>query len=498
MSLDTFDLLVLGAGTHGTGVAADAAGRGLRACVLDELDIGESTARVSSRLLVGGLRYLEQWHLSLVRQSLAERRVLLERAGFLIDVRPFIQVVHPNRMKLSRARMLMRAYDWLGARSLGRHQLIDLASHEYGTPLRHQFERGLMYYDCTGYDVRLAALNARLGSRHGACIAPRTRVLRIRRVDRTWELECKFEGESGNRRIRANALVNTAGPWAEALLEQSGIRSRCRARQVKISHLVVPALYEGNQVYVLTGSTGHRICVNPIGDGLHLVGAAENDFGGHSDPDAPTAGEIAWLCALVNEHFRQPLHEKDIVHAYSGLRPVYDDPANPGERIARHFLLDLDCPDCHSPLLRVYGGRVTNYRCMSESALEILKPWLPDHGGRWTAGAKLPGGGLDRDAWHAEKDRLRQRYAAIATPTLERLMDCYGDETDAVLSTRAGVAEPLVEVAPGILAGELVHLAQQEWVGESAQALRRIGMEHVTGHASDAAINGFLAANTVE
>ncbi len=477
MNTDTFDLLVIGAGTQGTGIAADAAGRGLRVCLLDEQDIGESTANVSSRLLVGGLRYLEQWHLGLVRQSLAERQTLLHRAGFLVQIRPFIQVVHPERMRLWQSRLLMHAYDWLGARTLGRHSIIDLNSHPHGTPLRREFATGLLYRDCTGYDARLAVLNARLAHASGAVIRPGARLLRLRRAHRSWEIEMEAAGSS-TQRLTAAALVNTAGPWVEELLRQTGITSHCRARQVKISHLVVPALYEGDQVYVLTSGNGHRICVNPIGDGLHLVGAAENDFGGQSDPTAPSAGEISWLCQTVSEYFARPLHEKDVVHSFSGLRTVYDDPGRPGTQVARHFLLDLDCPDCHSPLLRVYGGRVTNYRRMGESALQILKPWLPEHSGRWTQHTPLPGGAMTAGGVAGLRKELQSRFPGIPAPQLDRLISSYGSETASILgnATPAGAAPAVLPM--GLFAGEVQHLRDHEWAHNARQALRRVGLEY--------------------
>ncbi len=491
MGNDTFDLLVVGAGTHGTGVAADGAGRGLATCVIDPADVGESTAKVSSRLLVGGLRYLERWHLGLVRQSLRERQVLMQRAPFLVQVRPFVQVFHPERMKFWRSRLLLRAYDWLGGSRLGPHQVIDLRGHAYGQPLRREFERAFVYPDCTGNDARISVLNARLAAASRAEFRLHTRILRVRRADRRWELDTENAVTGERRQIHAAALVNTAGPWMEQLLREAAIPSRCRARQVKISHLVVPALYEGDQVYVLTGASGHRICVNPIGDGLHLVGAAESDFGGQSDPDAPSPTEVSWLCDLVSEHFAQPLHERDVVHAYSGLRTVYDDPTRTGTQVARHFLLDLDCPDCHSPLLRVYGGRVTNYRCMSESALEVLKPWLPRNPGRWTRHTPLPGGILPAGGFDSLLRDLRQRFPALAEPDLRRLARCYGSDTPEVLATATPGGDPHRRLGGGLFAAELQYLREHEWVNSPVEALRRVGLEHLK---NDGAVTGELAA----
>ncbi len=479
MGHDNFDLIVIGAGTHGTGVAADGAGRGLRTCVIDPADLGESTAKVSSRLLVGGLRYLERWHLGLVHQSLRERRILMQRAPCLVEVRPFVQVVHPERMRYWRSRLLLRAYDWLGGRALGPHQPIALGNHTYGAPLQAGFEQAFVYPDCTGNDARLAVLNARLAAASGAEIRLKTRIVRVRRADGHWELDTEVAGSGQRQLLQTRALVNTAGPWMEHLLREAAIPSRCRARQVKVSHLLVRALYEGDQVYVLTAASGHRICVNPVGNGLHLIGAAESDYGGHADPGEPSPTEISWLCDVVSEYFEQPLQEQDVVHAYSGLRTVYDDPTQTGSQVARHFLLDLDCPDCHSPLLRVYGGRVTNYRCMSESALEILKPWLPRNAGRWTRHTPLPGGLLPAGGTEGLQRQLQQQFATLSSDDLLRLMRCYGSETSDMLAQAKPGIEPLTRLACGLFAAELYHLQQKEWVSRPTQALRRVGLEHL-------------------
>ncbi len=471
---EVLDLLIVGGGVNGAGIAADAAGRGMSVMLIDQDDLASSTSTISGRMFLGGLRYLERFDLALVYQSLCERGILLRRAPHLVEARDFIQVHHPERCSLRRGRMLLWLYDLLGGRHLGRSRLLDLRDHPLGRPVRDRFTHGFHYRDCTGNDSRLALANARLARRLGARVMPRTRLLRAWRRERHWEVRLEDTNTYEARTVRARAMVNTSGPWVNELLEhQLGIQCRCRSRLVKVSHLVTRPLYEGDQVYVLTAPNGHRICINPLPEGYHLIGSSENDFSGEPRPVEPSAGEITWLLDIVNEHLDCQLGEGDIVEAYSGLRPVYDDPARPSRTATRNYLLDLDCPDCHSPVLNVFGGRLTNYRRMAEQALEILRPWLPAKSGRWTRHAPLPGGALPEHGMDGLREQIRERYPWLDAQVGERLARTYGAEIWEVINGAHSIDDLGGNVYDGVSSQELEYLVREEWATCAEDVLNR-------------------------
>lgn len=461
---ESHDLLIVGGGVNGAGIAADAAGRGLSVVLVEQNDLASSISTISGRMFLGGLRYLENFDLGLVHRSLREREILMRRAPHLLQVRDFVQIHHPERCSEWRTRLSLWLYDLLGGRRQGRSRTLDLQKHRFGTPVRKQFDTAFHYLDCTGNDTRLALVNAKLAHHLGAQVLPRTRLLRARRRDKHWEIELENTETFARTKTRAGALINTSGPWVDELLQhQIGIESRCRSRLVKVTHILTEPLYEGDQAYVLSAPNGHKICVIPMPEGYHLIGSAENEFSGEPGPVEPSASEIAWLCSIINEYLEASLHPDDVVHAYSGLRPLYDDPTRATPKTTRNYLLDLNCPDRHTPLLNVFGGRITNYRHMSEQALQILKPWLGTSGGRWTKHAMLPGGDLEGNSVEELAALIAARFPALQPGLAERLAANYGAEAWEILDLlRDDAAQPEL-VGEDVLARELEYLKAQEW-----------------------------------
>lgn len=471
---ESHDLLIVGGGVNGAGIAADAAGRGLSVVLVEQNDLASSISTISGRMFLGGLRYLENFDLGLVHRSLRERDILMRRAPHLVQVRDFVQIHHPERCSEWRTRLSLWLYDMLGGKRQGRSQTLELQKHRFGAPVREQFDTGFHYLDCTGNDTRLALINAKLAHHMGAQVRPRTRLLRARRHDKHWEIELENADTYERSTTYAGALINTSGPWVNELLQhQIGIECRCRSRLVKVTHIVTEPLYEGDQAYVLTAPNGHKICVIPLPEGYHLIGSAENEFSGEPGPVKPSAGEVAWLCSIVNEYLESSLHPDEVVHAYSGLRPLYDDPTRATPNTTRSYLLDLNCPDRHSPLLNVFGGRITNYRHMAEQALQILKPWLGASGARWTAHSTLPGGDLEDGGVDALAALISGRFPAIDASLAARLARNYGTEAWEILDLMKDEANDPQLIASAIPLKELEYLKTQEWAHDAEDVIWR-------------------------
>ncbi len=378
---DRFDLAVIGGGINGVGIARDAAGRGLRVFLCDKGDLAGATSSASSKMIHGGLRYLEQYDFKLVRESLAERAVLLRSAPHL--VRP-MRFVLPHAPGL-RPRWMVRAglflYDHLGgAGALPGTESIRLADDPRGAPLNGRARHGFVYSDCVVDDARLTVAVARDAALHGAEIATRTALVAANREPGAWRLTL-----GDGREIEARILVNAAGPWAAKVQRLAGLKGSAHLRLVKGSHIVVRRLYPGDHAYLLQNDDRRVIFVIPYERDFTLIGTTDIPFDG--DPAEAEIGdeETAYLLRAVGRWLRDPPGERDIVWRYAGVRPLYDDGAGSASAVTRDYVFDLDTDG--APALSVFGGKLTTFRRLAEHALDRLG--IP---GAWTAGATLPPG----------------------------------------------------------------------------------------------------------
>ncbi len=383
---NVFDLLVVGGGINGVGIARDAAGRGLKVLLCEKGDLAGATSSVSSKMIHGGLRYLEHGEFRLVRESLAEREVLLRIAPHL--VRP-MRFVLPHGPGL-RPRWMLRAglflYDRLGgARSVPASAYVDLRDSPLAAPLRDTVRDGFIYSDCVVDDARLTIANARDAARHGAQILTRTEIRAARRDSDLWR--ATLSTADGTEEISARILVNVAGPWAGEILGRTGLVSRARLRLDKGSHIVVRRLFPHDHAYLLQNDDRRVVFVIPYERDYTLIGTTELPTGTH-DAVPPTAEEVAYLCRAVGRWFKQAPDPADIVWRFSGVRPLYDDGSRSASATSRDYVFELDIAG--PPALSVFGGKLTTYRRLAEHALARLALHLPRMGPSWTSQAPLP------------------------------------------------------------------------------------------------------------
>jgi glycerol-3-phosphate dehydrogenase len=472
------DLLVVGGGVNGCGVARDAAGRGLSVVLCEMGDLASATSSASSKLIHGGLRYLEHYEFRLVRESLAEREVLLASAPH--NIRP-LRFVLPHHAGLRPAWMLRAGlflYDHIGGRrTLPPTRVADLRQGDgemgLGAPLRAQFRRGFVYSDAWTDDARLVVLAARDAAERGARVLPRTRLLTARREDGVWRASLEGEGGGGVIELRARALVNAAGPWVETVNRLVGVHRPGRAvKLVKGSHIVLPRLYEGEHCYTLQGGDGRVIFAIPYEGRFTLVGTTDTPVSGGPGPVQASDEDVAYLCRTLGDYFSRPPRPEEVVWRFAGMRPLQDDGQANASAVTRDYVLDLDAPAGAAPLLSVYGGKITTFRRLGEHALDLLKPALGFRAGAWTRGAVLPGGDLP-DGFDAFEREMAQRCAWIPGPTLTRLCRAYGSRLEQVIGEAKSWAGMGEDFGAGLTAREVDYLMQVEWARTAEDILWR-------------------------
>lgn len=467
---DIHDLLIIGGGINGCGIAADAAGRGLRVVLCEQDDLAAHTSSASSKLIHGGLRYLEQHAFRLVREALSEREILLGMAPHLIRPMRFIL---PHRPALRPAWMIRAGlflYDHLGVR----HSLPGSRHLQFGpsSPLNSTFSEGFEYADCWVDDARLVLANAQSAHEHGAHILLHTRCIRAQREQDLWRVELqRRDGQSLT--LRSRALVNAAGPWVEQVLTEHLQQASPRhVRMIKGSHLVVPRLHEGEQAYILQHDDGRIVFVIPWLERFSLIGTTDCEFHGDPATVAISEAEIDYLLGVVNAHFRQPLTRRDIVHHFSGVRPLCDDASGNPAAVTRDYTLTLDQPPGEAPLLSVFGGKLTTYRKLAEAALTLLGPHFPQMGAPWTAHSRLPGSeGLESPRQLAEALCASHRW--LSDELAWRWATSYGSHTPRLLEGVSCLMDLGENFGAGLYAREVDYLCEQEWVSSLEDLLWR-------------------------
>ncbi len=425
----TYDLVVVGGGINGVGIAADAAGRGLSVLLAEMGDLGSATSSASSKLIHGGLRYLENFEFRLVREALIEREVLLAIAPHIVWPQRFVlpQVEGGRPAFLLRAGLFL--YDHLARRErIPGSAALDLNRDPAGLPLRAELTRGFAYWDCRVDDARLVVLNARAAADKGAVIAPRTRVERAVVEEGVWRIS--LVDAAGTREVGARALVNAAGPWVQAVadaVDAEGSSAREAVRLVKGSHIVVPRIRGAEDAYLCQSADGRVVFAIPYEERFTLIGTTDVPYAG--DPAAVTISreEEDYLLDLVRCFFSAPPKREHIVWSFAGVRPLYDDDtAAPASTVTRDYRFDLSADAGRPPLLTVLGGKLTTYRRLAEAALEKLAPHLPPMRPAWTASAVLPGGDLGEGGLPGFVARLSRERPGIKPALLERLARRYG------------------------------------------------------------------------
>lgn len=469
----SYDLLVVGGGINGVGIARDAAGRGLSVCLCEQHDLASHTSSWSSKLIHGGLRYLEQHEFRLVRESLREREVLLRAAPHLIQPLTFVLPHAPEMRPAWMIRLGLFLYDRLGRRELlPGSAALDLASAAEGRPLKPAFRKGFTYSDAFVDDSRLVVVNAVDAAARGATILTRTRCVAARRGPERWQVT--VEDAQGRRDIAARALVNATGPWVSSFLQRElGLASRRRVRLVKGSHIVVRRLFEHDRAYILQNEDRRIVFAIPYLGRLTLIGTTDVPYDGVLGEQRITAEETAYLCAVVNRYFRDAIAPADVVWSYAGVRPLYDDGSGDPSAVTRDYVLELDAGEGKAPLLSVLGGKLTTYRRLAEQALARLQPLLPFTAGPWTATATLPGGDLPAGGLDEHQASLEREYRWLDRGLTRRLARAYGTRAEWILADARSVLDLGREVARHLFEAELDYLVRHEWARAAEDVLWR-------------------------
>jgi glycerol-3-phosphate dehydrogenase len=473
-----FDLLVVGAGINGAGIARDAAGRGLKVLLVEQGDLAAATSQWSTKLIHGGLRYLERYEFRLVRESLAEREVLLRQAPHLVEPLSFVLPHEPHLRPAWMIRAGLFLYDHLGRRErLHASFGVDLRKTKWGAGLKSDFARGFVYADARVDDARLVVANVLDARARGADVRVRTRLVAAERARMSgapdWRVMLRDEGGAQSR-VRTRVLVNVAGPWVKEVRDLvNGTPSVENVRHVKGSHIVVPRVHDEDHAYLLQNVDQRVVFVIPYEDRYSLIGTTDVPVEDFARP-AISDEEVDYLLALANRYLARPLTRTDIASTFSGVRPLYDDGSSDPSAITRDYVFKLDGGETsEAPALSVYGGKITTYRKLAEHALSELAPFLPAHTGPWTGPSTLPGGDLPTGGLAEWLRELAGRYPGLPPPLLRGIARRHGTRALALLG-KAKVPEDLGEdFGNGLTAAEVDSLVREEWARTAEDILWR-------------------------
>jgi D-erythritol 1-phosphate dehydrogenase len=469
--LKPVDLVVIGGGINGAGIARDAAGRGLTVILCEKDDLAQGTSSRSGKLIHGGLRYLEYYEFRLVREALIEREVLLNAAPHIVWPMRFVLPHSPEQRPAWLVRLGLFLYDHLGGRNkLPGCRNIDLRRDPEGRPIRPEFTRAFEYSDCWVDDARLVSLNALDASERGAMVMTRTAATAAHRVDGMWEVE--FTAADGTvSRVKAKAIANAAGPWVENVINGvAGSNSPRRVRLVKGSHIIVPKFWEGPQAYLFQNDDKRVIFVNPYEGDMALIGTTDIPYEGRAEDVAIDQREIDYLLAAINRYLRVPVTRDQVIHAFSGVRPLYDDKAANPSAVTRDYVFDVAG---EPPMLSVFGGKITTYRKLAEHALEKLAPFFPTMSGAWTAAAPLPGGDMPDADFERFLAALRAASPWLPAELSHHYARLYGTRTKDLLNGARGLAGLGQHFGGLLYEAEIDYLRRAEWARTAEDVLDR-------------------------
>ncbi|PSW19330.1 glycerol-3-phosphate dehydrogenase [Photobacterium sanctipauli] len=468
---EVLDIIVVGGGINGAGIAADAAGRGLTVGLYEAKDFASATSSASSKLIHGGLRYLEHYEFRLVGEALAEREVLLRKIPHI--ARP-MRFRLPHRPHLRPAWMIRAGlflYDNLGKRAT----LPASCGLKFGdeSVLKPEITKGFEYSDCWVDDARLVLLNAMEVAERGGEVRNYCRVERAVRQDGQWLVTLRDMQSNETFERRSRALVNAAGPWVKEFYDNGlDTPSPRNIRLIKGSHIVVPRVHDQEQAYILQNEDNRIVFVIPYLDRFSIIGTTDVEYKGDPREVAIDESEIGYLLDVYNQHFNHQIARDDVVWTYSGVRPLCDDESDSPQAITRDYTLDLEQQGDEAPLLSIFGGKLTTYRKLAETAMVKLAPFFPTMGQPWTAQSYLPGGEAGFNAkWRISM--LTRTYPWMPALTAERLVTNYGSRTEQIMAGVRGEADMGEHFGEGFYARELDYLVEHEFVCDAQDALWR-------------------------
>jgi glycerol-3-phosphate dehydrogenase len=471
-----FDLLVIGGGINGAGIARDAAGRNLRVALVERDDLAAHTSSASSKLIHGGLRYLEYGELRLVREALAERERLLAIAPHIVHplrfVLPYVDGLRPRWL----LRLGLFVYDHVGARErLAATETLEFPGTALGAPLLPSMQSGFSYSDCWVEDSRLVVLNAMDAAQRGATVLTRTRVVAARSAGGLWQVECREPGKAAATSITARALVNASGAWVNQVLDSLDMLPRQQLRLVQGSHLVMRRLYTGDHAYLLQSPDRRVVFAIPFEGAYTLVGTTDVPFTGDPSSVHISHAEQEYLLDCLRRFFRAEIRACDIIATFSGVRPLHDDGSSKSAQgVSRDYDLEVQHGAGGAPVLSVYGGKITTYRRLAEAALQRLLPSLGlEVGESWTATEPLPGGDFPGGDLAAFTAHSRQRWPGLPAEVVARLASLYGTRLARILGAARSLQDLGRDFGGGLTAAEVSYLVRNEWARSAGDILRR-------------------------
>ncbi|WGS49325.1 glycerol-3-phosphate dehydrogenase [Paraburkholderia sp. D15] len=470
-----YDLLVVGGGINGAGIARDAAGRGLSVLLCEQDDLAAHTSSASTKLIHGGLRYLEYYEFGLVRKALQERETLLRAAPHIMWPLRFVMPHMPDLRPAWMIRAGLFLYDHLAKREMlpGSRGIV-MRNHPAGAPLVDSIKRGFVYSDGWVNDARLVVLNALDAQERGATILTRTRLQSAVRAGGEWRAQLK-RGDGTLLDVRAASIANAAGPWVGELLHGAlGREATHSVRLVKGSHIVTRRLFDHDHAYIFQNPDKRIIFAIPYEHDFTLIGTTDIEYGGDPSQVAITADETQYLCDSINRYFKQKISPADVRWTYSGVRPLLEEEgADNPSAVTRDYSLELDAPSGEAPLLSVFGGKITTFRKLAEEAVDKLTQALRKSAPSWTAGAALPGGDMPNANFERFLSEFRQQYPWLAADLAHRLARAYGTRVRQVVGQARCVADLGRAFAPGLYEAELTYLRDTEWARSAQDVLWR-------------------------
>lgn len=469
-----FDLLIIGGGVNGAAIARDAAGRGLTVRLVEQNDLASGTSSASTKLIHGGLRYLELYEFRLVHEALEERELLLACAPHIIwplkFVLPHEQGVRPAWL----VRLGLFLYDHLARRKrLEASHSVTLKGNALGAPLRETYKTGFTYSDCWVDDSRLVVLNALDAHEHGASIRVGSRLMSATRDNGAWTAIVQDDG-GGDETVQARVLVNAAGPWVSRVMDDAlHLHSRKHVRLVKGSHIVVRRLYDGGHAYIFQNPDKRIVFAIPYEHEFTLIGTTDVAYEGAPGPVSISPEETDYLLHSVNHFFARVVEASDVVWSYAGLRPLFDDGSLKASVVTRDYAFDLDASDGRAPTLSIFGGKITTARRLAEHALDNLAPYLPPHGSAWTANAPLPGGDMGETGFDGFLAELQRQKPFLDASLAWRLARAYGTRAYRFLDDAESMSDLGRDFGCGLTETEVAYLKEHEWTRSAEDILWR-------------------------
>ncbi len=475
MKTPVYDIAIIGGGINGCGIARDAAGRGLSVFLCEQDDLANGTSSASTKLIHGGLRYLEYYEFRLVREALREREVLLNCAPHIIWPLRFILPHHKGLRPAWLIRLGLFLYDHIGGRKiLPKTTSVNLKEDIAGQVLQQNYSTGFEYSDCWVMDSRLVLLNAMDAREKGAEIRTRTPLLSATRSGDTWKVNLLDRKKDEQYTVEAKVLINASGPWLDTLMpEISHTESGEHIRMVKGSHIIVKKLFDHERAYIFQNSDNRIIFSIPYERDFTLIGTTDVDFHGAPGDVAISVEETEYLCNAASEYFTKEIQAEDVVSSFSGIRPLFDDGQSEAKAATRDYVLKVDSGKDEAPLLSIYGGKITTYRKLAESVLKKIAPFLPGLGQRWTEGYNLPGGDFQPDNFESEVKDLQLSCPLLTRELATRLFRLYGTCTHEMTDTIKSPSDLGQHFGHDLYGFEVDYLIEKEWAKSAEDILWR-------------------------